>query len=794
MTVPSQELATFLGNHLDQVLQTTGQVFLKTVVTAVRPFKAGCALMDVLNQVEVAQDRIRTLLRELKGRKGAHQDDIGTEVVKVRVVSLYLLYSLYSYLPIHQNPFLCFFVDIYTSSLQDNLQRPERFVVSVILSGDGEELAPSTPSELITISQEVDPKQVDMMLLDEILPKISIEDQILPGMGWGDARQNYQDTKCAAWDALDLSRWLAKASAVGESGSDLSDSKVLDSQVADATDEEEEDDGELEEWEIEAEKHFQESEDAAPAPTPAPSKPAPKPKAATEPVKNRHNINVIMEQAVIQPLSFEEEQFMLSQFSADADKVHIPLPSPDAISGIVDNNPTVAFNLLLYLIQLSKELGMSGNETPANGGPGKTGNKNNGSTSYSEPSMVDEYLDTMIHAKRLTLHSLEVVNRLTTATTVSPRFLHGYIENAVRCCELVDDKVGQARVVRMLCVFLQSLLRNNVITIPGYFHALQSFCVQFSRVKEVATLFQTLVEYQRKMDAQSPSHPGPTPPTVRTAFPIQSASVPSTPTTESSQRSSWLANSGSISHVKSTLSKHNSLNGFSTPGALSQFIHPGPASPAPDGRGGSFGGQSFSNGSGSGSGLYIKTHHKHSSQHSSAAGSLFSSPTVMSASVNLFNTGLGNPTSLTLNGSSSNNNNNGGGSSNSTHTNGHGQGHSQSSSSSSAYRANTGSVWGGNGLGSSDTGAGGSEFDQDEDLEAALRASLKDMEAHNQNGSTSSRAGSGATSSTLQTPDNGLASDRNRRRVVATSSSSGRRDNKNDGPRSRMVPLKTRNP
>ncbi|GJJ74537.1 hypothetical protein EMPS_06895 [Entomortierella parvispora] len=773
MMVPSQEMATFLGNHLDQVLQQSSQVFLKTVA-AVQPFGAGCALMDVLNRVELAQDRIRTQLEE-KNRKTQNKNDIGTEVVKVRVVSLYLLYSLYSHLPIHQNPFLCFFVDIYTSALQDNLQPSERFVVSVILTGDGEELAPSSPSELMAIAQEVDPRHVDLTLLHDILPKVPAGEQVLLGMSWSDYKLDSRDAQCPRWKSLDLSDWLAHSGA-GEDGTNGEQTLNEQELISDDKPEDSEE-GELEEWEIEAEKHFQESEDAIPAPP----KPASKPKNTIEPVMSRHNINLIMEQAVIQPLSFEEEQFMLSQFAVDADKVHIPLPPTDAISGIVDNNPTIAFNLLLYLIQLSKEMGLA--DVPANGGAGKAGSK--GATSYPEPSMVDVYLDTMIHTKRLTLHSLEVVNRLTTATTVSPRFLHGYIENAVRCCELVEDKVGQARVVRMLCVFLQSLLRNNVITIPGYFHALQNFCIQFSRVKEVAALFQTLVEYQRKMDAQSPSHHTPPmpPPTVRTGFPGQSASVPSTPTTESSQRASWLANSGSISHIKTSLNKHNSMNGFSSPGALSQFIHPGPSSPAAGGQNGGGSGGSFAFGQSNGSGLYIKTHHKHSSQHSSASGSLFSSPTVMSASVNAFNTGLGNPTSLTLNGSSSSNNN-------SQHSNG-----GQGPSSSSSQRTFAGSSWG-------QSHETVSEFD-DEDLEAALRASLKDVEVHSQNGSSSSFSsksrlggqdqGSGTASSTLQTPDNGLVNpnDRTRRRVVA-STGTGRRE-KTDGPRNRMVPLKNRN-
>jgi hypothetical protein len=51
-----------------------------------------------------------------------------------------LLYSLYSSLPIHQNPFLCLFVDIYTTALYNDQHQPERFVISVILNGEGEEV------------------------------------------------------------------------------------------------------------------------------------------------------------------------------------------------------------------------------------------------------------------------------------------------------------------------------------------------------------------------------------------------------------------------------------------------------------------------------------------------------------------------------------------------------------------------------------------------------------------------------------------------------------------------------
>lgn len=55
-------------------------------------------------------------------------------------MSLYLLHYLYSYLPIHQNPFLCLFVDIYNLASQDDNLKSERFVTSIILNGKGEEV------------------------------------------------------------------------------------------------------------------------------------------------------------------------------------------------------------------------------------------------------------------------------------------------------------------------------------------------------------------------------------------------------------------------------------------------------------------------------------------------------------------------------------------------------------------------------------------------------------------------------------------------------------------------------
>lgn len=69
ITVPSQEIAAFLGNHLDDVLQRTGSSFLNSVA-ADREFRAGCAIMDVLNAVDSVQESLRALLEKKSALMG----------------------------------------------------------------------------------------------------------------------------------------------------------------------------------------------------------------------------------------------------------------------------------------------------------------------------------------------------------------------------------------------------------------------------------------------------------------------------------------------------------------------------------------------------------------------------------------------------------------------------------------------------------------------------------------------------------------------------------------------------
>lgn len=115
---------------------------------------------------------------------------------------------------------------------------------------------------------------------------------------------------------------------------------------------------------------------------------------------------------------------------------------------------------------------------------------------YGGGARVSEYLEALIAAP-LSLHSLDVVNRLIslsqqTSTSVSDSasgsssaggaspltvdFLSRFIAHCLRACDAkAADKYLQARLVRLVCVFVQSLLRNEQHTELQV--RLRAFCV-----------------------------------------------------------------------------------------------------------------------------------------------------------------------------------------------------------------------------------------------------------------------------------------------------------------------------
>ncbi|GMI33489.1 hypothetical protein TeGR_g12491 [Tetraparma gracilis] len=92
----------------------------------------------------------------------------------------------------------------------------------------------------------------------------------------------------------------------------------------------------------------------------------------------------------------------------------------------------------------------------------------------------------------LSLRSLDVISRLALAAPLPEDFVSLAVSKCVSAAELERDKHRQSRLVRLVCVFLQSLLRNGVGGVEEMKAQVEAFCIEFSRIREAATLYKLL--------------------------------------------------------------------------------------------------------------------------------------------------------------------------------------------------------------------------------------------------------------------------------------------------------------
>lgn len=204
-------------------------------------------------------------------------------------------------------------------------------------------------------------------------------------------------------------------------------------------------------------------EEPKPEPPPPPASEA----ETTETPEIRCNEAVELTRLALKnPLTVQQQQKLLNLLEQNENIVYEIDITPFQLPDLVENNPMVAISVLLKLIHSQQ---------------------------------ITEYFSVLVNME-LSLHSMEVVNRLTTSVELPVEFVQLYISNCISTCEAIPDKYVQNRLVRLVCVFLQSLIRNKIINVKELFIEVEAFCVEFSRIREAAALFRLL----KQLDANDP--------------------------------------------------------------------------------------------------------------------------------------------------------------------------------------------------------------------------------------------------------------------------------------------------
>ena len=181
--------------------------------------------------------------------------------------------------------------------------------------------------------------------------------------------------------------------------------------------------------------------------------------------RSYNSTNALMMTAISSSLNPNQQQELIKEIRDESKNLSVKACClPNKLPELIENNPRVAVEFVLKVLNSTQS---------------------------------DEYLASLVKMD-ITLHSIEVVKEL--STTLPIEFLQSYINHCISSCGNIKNNFKQNRSVRLVCVFLKNLLRNKIISAQDcsqdLFFQIQTFCIEFSKIKEAAEVFTLLKSFE----------------------------------------------------------------------------------------------------------------------------------------------------------------------------------------------------------------------------------------------------------------------------------------------------------
>lgn len=169
----------------------------------------------------------------------------------------------------------------------------------------------------------------------------------------------------------------------------------------------------------------------------------------------------IIARALKGPIAEALQKRVVTKLDADPKLVHSCDLTPQNLPDLVQNNSRLATKMLLKLAN-SKQL--------------------------------PQYLDALTNMD-FNLKSMEVVSHLSSSVKLPPDFVQMYISNCIESCGNITDKSTQAIVVSRVCMFFKDLMKNKIMDVQNHYFEIQTFCIEYTRVRGVTDLYRSLKSY-----------------------------------------------------------------------------------------------------------------------------------------------------------------------------------------------------------------------------------------------------------------------------------------------------------